>query len=991
MPRAAVRFRIPASVVAFLLLGAARVPAQVAPNADWRTIQTRHFYIHFTPQIEEEARRLAVDAERAYAELSSELHPPRGMVDVVLSDDVDFSNGSATPFPTSRIVLYANPPIAESALRYTDDWTAMVITHELTHIFHLDRTRGIWSVGQHVFGRAAELFPNLYLPSWLDEGLAVYYESYFTGAGRIAGSEHRMIARASAIDHDLPQLNQVSLASPRFPFGESAYAYGSLFVDYLARTRGERSIHDFIERSSAQLIPIWLNHSAKIGFGITFSQAFGSFRDSIQRSVDGPAAPPLAAWRSLTTEGVDVYFPRWLGDSTLVYTGTPGRESFSAYQIDLRGRRMSIGRRNGRTPNVRLPNGDLLFSQLEFTDPYHERNDLFVQRPDGRQIQLTHGARVGAPDARASDGAIVAVQTIPGATRLVRVSSDGKTVTAITTGSLDEQYTEPRWSTHGDRIAAARWRRGGISDIVILDTTGALLTSFAAAHSTQATPSWASDDRVVAFSSDRSGITEVYVHRFSDGTDLHGSEYRVSDAVTGLFEPQLSPHDTTGRLAAVQFRGDGYHLGVGSEQPSYRMPSDSFGPSTGHRPTPAIALDSVKSTKYSPWRTLWPRYWIPTLEAGMHPNEPRIGATTTGVDVIDRHLYAASLAIPVDNSGVVGYLDYLYAGLGLPIVETFLSQDWDRFGAIFSRTQPSVTLGEVRRRTRDAELATTWLRQRVRTAVSVTTGVGVERREYASDPAAYLTQINVNGRLNPADFPSVFVGAGFGNTQRPPYSVSPEDGISTGITVRDRLRSGFNAARGQAASAVGFVTLYKSLDLSGFAHHVIVVRGAGGWEDPNSSSDLEVGGNSGNAIQLIPGYTVGEGRRTFPVRGFAPASLFGDHAYAGSVEYRAPIVLGGRGLGLLPLFFERSSVTLFGDAASAWCGSSNPDTQACFSPLETTRTTIASAGAELSLNAALLAWDAPERYRVGIAVPVRGRRETDASRFTIYFAAGFPF
>ena len=99
------------------------------------------------------------------------------MIDVVLSDDVDFSNGSATPYPTNRIVIYANPPVSESALRYTNDWGQLVITHELTHIFHLDRTRGIWSLGQHVFGRAAALFPNFYNPSWLTEGLAVYEES----------------------------------------------------------------------------------------------------------------------------------------------------------------------------------------------------------------------------------------------------------------------------------------------------------------------------------------------------------------------------------------------------------------------------------------------------------------------------------------------------------------------------------------------------------------------------------------------------------------------------------------------------------------------------------------------------------------------------------------------------------------------------------------------------------------------------------------------
>src|SRR5512133_790647 len=229
--------------------------AQVAPNLDWRTLKTQHFYVHLNPPTENLARRIAADAGRAYAELSKELHPPRGMIDVVISDDVDFSNGSATPTPTNRIIVYANPPVSESALRYTNDWGQLVITHELTHIFHLDRTRKLWSLGQKIFGRAPLLFPNTYSPSWLVEGLAVYEESKLTGAGRIEGSEHRMIARAAALDHGFPAIGSLSLAQPHFPFGETSYSFGSLFIDYLAKTRGESHVREFVDKSAANLIP----------------------------------------------------------------------------------------------------------------------------------------------------------------------------------------------------------------------------------------------------------------------------------------------------------------------------------------------------------------------------------------------------------------------------------------------------------------------------------------------------------------------------------------------------------------------------------------------------------------------------------------------------------------------------------------------------------------------------------------------------------------
>ena len=224
-------------LVAALLVGAARASsAQLSPNADWHTLHTRHFRVHFVPALEQEARRAAVNAERAYAQLSTELVPPRGTIDLVVSDDVDYVNGYATTFPTNRIVVYAHPPTDASGLRDYVDWNALVVTHELTHIFHLDRTRGIWRLGQAIFGRNPLLFPNLYEPRWVLEGLAVYFESRLTGVGRLESAEHLMTARAAALDNRVPTLQELSPGTSRFPGGEVIYIYGSLLFDYLSRT-----------------------------------------------------------------------------------------------------------------------------------------------------------------------------------------------------------------------------------------------------------------------------------------------------------------------------------------------------------------------------------------------------------------------------------------------------------------------------------------------------------------------------------------------------------------------------------------------------------------------------------------------------------------------------------------------------------------------------------------------------------------------------------
>ena len=136
------------------------------------------------------------------------------------------------------------------------------------------------------------------------------------------------------------------------------------------------------------------------------------------------------------------------------------------------------------------------------------------------------------------------------------------------------------------------------------------------------------------------------------------------------------------------------------------------------------------------------------------------------------------------------------------------------------------------------------------------------------------------------------------------------------ITARARTETG-SARRSLSSSVVGTAAGYKSLDLPGFAHHVLAIRVAGGIADRRASSSFQIGGTSGTSIQVVPGYSVGEGRRTFGVRGFPAATSYGTSAAAGTLEYRAPLSLGGRGFGSLPLFFSRASVNAFADAAVA--------------------------------------------------------------------------
>lgn len=959
--------------------------AQVPPNATWRTLRTAHFSIHFTLELEEIARRTAANAERAYAQLAAELTPPRGRIDLVVSDNVDYSNGTATPFPSNRIVIYANPPVESSALRFNDDWNTLVVTHELTHVFHLDRVRGIWRLAQRVFGRAPPLFPNGYAPSWLTEGLAVYFESRLTGSGRLVGSEHRMIARSTALEHRFPRLDELSVATPRFPGGQAAYAYGSLIVDHLARTRGPGRVRDLVERTSGQLIPFLLNRPASRAFGATFQQAWAELRDSLVRQAGSPR-PPLSGWIDLTPGAYLAALPRWLNDTAVVYTGATTRDVHGAYRVDVRGggaRSRWLGRRNNSTANVPLRGGGLLYSQLDFTDAYHIRSDLYVDRND-RTVRLTRGARLSSADARA-DGAIVAAQAVPGGSRLVRVSADGSAIVPLIPGGPDAQWMEPRWSPNGRLIAAAAWRRGGITSIVILDTLGNPLQEISPARAVQGAPSWSPDGDWVLFSSDRSGTPDVYAARVSSNSDQATAAraqslgvLRVGNAPTGLFEPQLSPDGRT--LGAILFRADGYHVGVAPFEAAVAA-ARARSADTGTRSPPielgAPARDTGRVRSYSPWSSLRPRYWLPLFEAGLG-NGYRLGGMTSGQDLVGRHAYGAQLLVPTDGSGLVGAVDYRYARLGQPVLGATFFQDWELRARLVG--------GDVRRRTQSTVVSATFSRPRYRSFAALTVGGGVQARHFAVAPPELRASLPPAAQRALADstYPRAFVSGTWGNTYRSAYAISPEGGVTLTGSVDQRWGRGSSAA--STRTYIGAATGYKSLDLPGFARHVVALRVAGGIADREATTALEVGGTSGGTLSILPGYTVGTGRYPFPVRGFSAASLEGSRATAASVEYRAPLFIPARGVGLLPLFVDRTSVSFFYDTGAAWCPTSLASL--CF-PAGNDHRWIASVGGEVNVSAAVLSWDAPYRFRLGLAHPVT--RPVGAPSLSLYFAIGLAF
>ncbi len=984
------------SVLLALALAGGAVRAQARPDLEWRTLTTLRFRVHYAPGLEELARRTAVNADSAFERLARELPTPRLPIDIVVTDHIDWANGSATPFPTNRIVIHARPPVDESSLRNHEDWNLAVVTHEMAHVFQLDRAEGWWGVARRVFGRAAPFFPHTYAPSWLLEGVAVHYETRFTRGGRLAGSEFPAYARALAIDSVLPPVTGLALPTPFFPGGNSTYLFGAFLVE---RTLTHHAAFGqdttlaaarLLRRMSERMNPWRLDASSRDATGGSFTAVYALWRDSVLRvaalPTPGAATDAGAPARTLVPPDWTLRFPRYLPSGDLIAVMDDRRIPPAAVQVSADGRVQRIGRRNALDAGAPTSGGEVLRGELDYADPYSVQSDLYVGEGFARR-RLTRGARLASPDLHAASGQIVAVRTAPGTTELVTLSLEDPTPTTLVAGSQDRTWTEPRFSASGLRIAAALWERGGRTSIVVLNERGEELQRFSprAADGSErlvvvTAPAWFPGDTTLVFVSDHEGAPQIY-----RGDVRSGAYARLWSSRTALNTPDVSADGA--QIAAVELRGDGWALVVrdlaAAALPSLAAegaPARDAASLAPLEPVAPVPVRFATPTTFDPRITLAPSWWLPSFQSSDDATFA-VGGFTFGRDVIGRHRWNVSVLRDLTHPEFTLRGGYDYAGLGNPTLSFTAAQEWGH-GAINSGGNRVGTLAR-----RHVSFSAAALAQRVRVrnyAYAMLIG-DVTYRSYRTYPVALLSQLSGPSLAGVTAVPTAALVVGGSTMQRAQLAVSDQDGVDLQLLYRYRPKDGIDRTAVGEAIATGAVA--KSIPLPGFARHVVAVRAAVGVTDPTSLAFLHVGGISGSTIQVLPGIELGDSYRTFFVRGFAPSTKVGVRAATASTEYRVPLMRVGRGVGHVPVFLQKISILGFADAGAAWCDQTVSGSPVCASAAP--RSWIASAGGELTVDAAVQ-YDVLYRFRLGFARPVRGA-EAAVRSSTFYISLGNTF
>jgi hypothetical protein len=968
------------AVVGAVLWTAATGAAQTPPDVRYLRFDTEHFRVVFPDGMEDFARRAAAAAEWAYAGLSDGfVEPPPGRIALVIADPTDFPNATATPIPSNRVVLLATPDIASSTLNYYTDWVDVTLAHELTHIFHLGRADGIWRIGQAVLGRAPFLFPAFYQPRWVIEGLATYYESRLTGAGRAYGSRFPSLLAAAAAGGAFRPVDGADGISPIWPAGHTPYAYGGLFFRAMAERHGDAALGEFVRRGARRL-PYLANWAAGEPFGATLTGAWNEwsreFRSEAERRADSLRAGGMTVGVPRSEVGWVVASPRYAPNGgRLAFTIITPTDDPATVVVDAAtGRVVSRRRRNGTGGHAwSADSRALLLSQPEFRDRYRVYRDLYhLDTETGDERRLTRVARLSSPDLAPDGRTLVAVQTGEASNRLVRVDLQTLEIAPLTELTDSVNWEHPRWSPDGALIAAERWVEGGVIDLVVLSRSGEPVWQVTRDDALDVTPAWSPDGRYLLWASDRAGASDIYAAEVPEGVRSEsgagardGRVWRVTRTLGGARDPDVSPDGK--RLAYVALRPRGMRVEEIAFAPAAWEPT---GPVTRRLRPPAAppapaAAAGTPARPYSPFPSLWPKWWLPVVYTGGAGVGTFVGATTAGTDDVRRHLYAVLLGWRIDAESVEGAAFYRYAGLGDPLVELAA---WQDFTARQVRTGDGTIVAAVERE-REARLTLRFLRPRVRSAFSIAPRVGVEETRF--------TPVDPDITFADATFTDAIVGltAGYSRARAYPRSVSAERGFGVVLDLSHRrFTDEFDKWR---LSAETFVRAYLALPAFGYAHHVLAARVALGVSESHGRAPeaFELGGVPGRPLAVAPGVAVGAGS-PYPVRGFDEGVVLGDRIANGSLEYRFPLALVGRGWGLWPVLLDRLSASLFVDAGAVWVGSSGGDL-------------LASSGAELGLDLGL-AYSLSYRFRLGLA-----RRwaapAPETTGWSAYLSAGLAF
>jgi Tol biopolymer transport system component len=901
------------------------LPAGIAktdPSFSWMTLTSPHFLVHYHQGEEALAQRMVALAEDVHARLVPRMKSqPHTRTNIVLVDALDDANGSATPLPYNLITLYITQPFGASifgAANY-DDWMRLLITHEYTHILQLDMLNGPSTVLNSIFGNL--YFPNMFQPVWLIEGLAVYEETELTGGGRNRSPASDMVLRMAVLENNFPPISHAANYTEKWPDGDVPYLFGGGFIAFIAKKYGREKLADLSIDYSGRWWPFLVNSTAYRVLGSDYNELWDEWKTELASRYEADRqkvlAQGLSASRTLTQRGYTTLAPAISPDGRQIAYFVQNADEHPAIHlmnIDGSTDRKLVNNMNLSAPDIAwgADGKGFYFTKIEVVRNTDLYNDIYYYDLErGKEIRLTKNLRARDPAPSPDGSKLVFVTNRLGKTRLATMSllpepksfwlGTRKTARAEDlnwlTDDSDYQFETPRFSPDGQKIVVGVRQPDGYKDIWILDSRGNKLEELMHDRAIDGGAVWSADGRSIYFSSDRSGIFNLYVYDLD-----HKQISQVSNVLGGAFMPSVTPDGSM--IAFANYTSRGFDIHMMDNQPTTRKAMDNY-----RDPYPLIKYDeqpvNAGQSSYNPLPTLVPRLWLPNSGYSSYSGT-LVGLFTFGADAVERHSYTLSALYGPTKQRTWYDFNYLYDGW-FPSLK-FRALDIDMtYSNLLEQKAGFVAQNDYVERSRMLEVSLTfpWLKLDRQHALSF---------GYRRNSVSGLTQVPPWGGYDgviPAQgrLASGRVDYLFNNAQKYGYSISPEDGRSIELgyeQIDKKIGSDFDLKKYS-------VDWIEYIDLP-YQHHELMLRGYAGKSsgDVIAQRAFQLGGVGPGDI------TINIDDNSVFLRGYPANKYRGQKVALATMEYRFPIQNIEWGGGNTPFFFKRVHGAAFVEAGNAW-------------------------------------------------------------------------
>ena len=872
---------------ALILWSSCALAQYVDPSLRWRTRDTEHFSVHFAEHLRSQAQVVAGVAESVYPRVTGWLRwKPAARTHVVVLDSLDLSNGLASPLPFNYVQIVLTPP-DEGELLQNREWLELVLTHEFTHIVHMDKASSDPLGLRSLFGRMIFLFPNVLEPRWVLEGLAVYSESDpAKGYGRLGGSHFEGQMRAEAA-RGLRSLREVNAEGRGFPLNRD-YLYGSYFLAFLTERYGAKAVTDYVEGYSDNLIPFRVDTNPVSVTGKHMDELWDEYHAWLRaRFAAKPARQghPPDAGGEIIARAWSLNSPFLAQDGARWYVLGDGITLPKVVRQAPDGKAAAIGVVESQTRLAALSAGELLLSKLEVCKDYNLYYDLYRLRSNGDLKRVTECGRFRLATLR-EDGRIVAIRDVGGTAEVFVLDREGAEERLLYRAARGEALTG--LAAKGGTVALTSLRDERWSLIEISDGKASeLLTDRAVKHS----PRFSAAGDEIYFVADYGNVDNVWSWRRGERRLA-----RWSEALGGVREIS-APAAGAMLVTTIEADGDVLRLHRLPAAPlETREPAATAAPAqAGRAPRPQPASEQPADDRsYSPWSSLMPTWWLPA--AYIADGAFALGAQTYGQDALGLHLYTLAPLYEFTQQQVLGSVSYVYD---------------DRHGGFVNRTM-TVKTSVVDDNTFTGKDVRAYTIDETAQWVSLWRHLSLAARWYAGGGAALdLSELHDlgAGTSTPRDERVLGLVAGV-DTRRIQF-------LSEGPSQGQQLRLFSETSNGLHGTYTG--NFYRA-DWRAYlpaGATVLALRLNDTYSQPGAEP-VQLGGTFSEEVAGFDLPVLNQ--RQFPLRGYRSGepALTGHHSLLGTLEWRTPLSEVDRHFMVPPVGVDRISMTLFFEAGSAW-------------------------------------------------------------------------